>query len=155
MARRYELTCLDCGGPAEVSRSDAKRCPSCMLLKTLAYAESKFKRSKRCRSCSALFRPATGHDYATCGRCQEGLRGNYERGPCALCKQPDTVLQVKTVAACVRCVRDPHRRPIVLAALKKGQAARRHTHADAWERVTKDPADRLRLLNRDTAPAGA
>lgn len=125
---RYELTCADCGGPHEVSRSDAKYCPACRLLRRLEHATSSRRRSTRCRACNRLFRRYHARDTANCGHCQERTMAKPRTKSCALCSR--ATAGVEGVPVCLACIKDPDGQPKVIRALRKGQAARREKYAD-------------------------
>jgi hypothetical protein len=144
---RYALTCLDCGGPHEVGRRDAKRCPSCRLLGYLEWAVGKFKRARRCRACGKLYKPfrPLNRDVATCGHCMER---NDRRDPvlrCGLCQR--ATAGTDGVAVCLACTKDPDLQPTVIKALRKGQRERRAKHSEAYARVKAAKAPELRPLN--------
>lgn len=129
---RYELDCTKCGGPHEVSRRDAKYCPSCFLLSSLEHVRGKYKRARRCRTCGEKFRPAQPRDLAYCGRCDD--RQHRDTDPsshCKLCNLPHH--HKAAVGLCRTCLKHPATQDKIVRMLMKGQENRRGANASILE----------------------
>lgn len=116
----YNITCESCGGPYLAKRSDAKNCASCRLLKVLTYTAGKFGK-KKCRVCKAEYRPASVKDLSHCADCQPDPKAPVVT--CVICKKDAPMYE--RVCVCKHCVKGIASQPVVIRALKKGQAARK------------------------------
>lgn len=135
---RYRLTCADCGSSEhEVSRSDAKYCPSCKLLRALLHASKKYRWPRKCRACDTPFLPLNPRDQSHCGTCSSTY-ATTPAGHCLLCRDRSAPLHHASVAVCVRCVKDPEQRSSIVRALREGKRVRRKTNegrSHAVERI--------------------
>lgn len=123
----YAITCADCGAKrSNAQYKNTRYCHACRMLRDLVFVEDS---TRKCVSCSTVFAPVTRRD-SLCGTCNYG---SIYTGACKFCHEPDAELQRSGVAVCVKCVRDPKRRPTVVEGLKIGQRARRkaNNHAPA------------------------
>jgi hypothetical protein len=116
----HHITCEDCGGPYVASRSDARRCASCRVLRILAYVAAKF-RPRNCRACKETYRPVSRGD-RTCAGCTPPPKNRNTVVTCVLCKQ-DTP-PYERLPVCLACVKGMETQPLVVRALQKGRAAR-------------------------------
>lgn len=116
----HHITCERCSGPYTASRSDAKQCAACRLLRVLTYAAKKC-RPRKCRGCGELYAPVRVRD-RLCGTCDTGTP-NAPVVTCAICKRDAPMYERAQV--CVRCVKGVDSQPIVIRALQKGKAARK------------------------------
>lgn len=156
----YTLDCFDCSEPCEVFRKNGKYCRACALLRKLMYAVQTVPQAHRnCRVCATKFAPLHARDYL-CGLCDPP---QGDAGTCSVC-HADRPLPHRGVAVCLACIKGfpkpkprqdpdeapkhhkPGGRPAVIAALQKGQAARRAANANR-------PPRPIALVNRDTATA--
>lgn len=121
---RYELDCVDCGGPHVVARKDGKYCPSCALLRTFTFLRSKYKRARKCRVCAEKFRPCKQLDLALCGGCESRQRRDHGDTPCRFCAKPvHQGAPLPNVCRC--CLKDPGQQDKIVELLLKGQEQRK------------------------------
>jgi hypothetical protein len=136
---RYQLTCADCGDTNhEVSRKDARYCPSCKLLRTLVYVTGRWKRPRKCRTCDTAFKPVGPRDLRHCGTCSAGYQSTSS-GSCSFCHTGDAALLHPSIAVCLGCLKDPEVQPRVVAALQRGQLERRAAHPNHSHAIVRLP----------------
>lgn len=122
---RYEIDCVDCGGPHTVKRKDGKYCPSCALIRTLTFLRSKYKRARKCRVCAAKFRPCKQLDLALCGACETRQRRDTTPDThCRFCAG-EVHEDAPLPTVCRSCMKNPRQQDKIMGLLLKGQERRK------------------------------
>ena len=111
------ITCRDCGFQRHRVPANTRYCKRCRLLRDIDY----WRRRTRTCSCGAVFAPLGRLD-RHCSKCDPGLRAHT--GPCGLGNHDGRYVH-PSLPICASCCRDPKQRQRMIAALERGQAARR------------------------------
>lgn len=119
----HHITCEDCHGPYTASRSDARRCPSCRLLRILTYTAARCGH-RACRACGEQYAPFRRND-RLCAAC-EPQKHDIPVVTCIICKRDAPRFERLTV--CCGCVKGTETQPLVIRALQKGQESRKSTN---------------------------
>lgn len=113
------------------TRSDAKFCPSCRLLRVLLFASAKLPWIKKCSACKARFMLLHVREIPLCGACEAETR--HADDPvvdCLFCeKGRHPALRKSPVPVCVGCAKNPDTRPAIIKALRKGKRQRSAANA--------------------------
>lgn len=123
------ITCRDCAAQRHRVPANTRYCKRCRILRDIDY----WRRKTRTCSCGAVFAPLDRND-GHCSKCDPGLRAHT--GPCALSSRDaphDGRYVHPALPVCASCARDPRQRQRLIAALERGQSARRTANAQPKE----------------------
>jgi hypothetical protein len=112
----HQGTCIHCGNSFTARSPKAKYCRVCRLADNCRYLRD---RRHKCESCNDEFAPLARED-KLCAPCDTPGGRRSVPGRCVLCEKEGERAQLHPdLQLCLRCAKDPARRPMVRLGLAR------------------------------------